>query len=161
MMPRPSRSVRMKSFEVERRLAEEFRRRPGFPAPEAGAGWCRSSPSRRCRIALVSSAALLGDVAEHRAQILEIEQQQPLLVGDAEGDVEHAFLHSLRSIRRDSSSGPISEMVARTGWPCSPNKSQNTTGKLVGLIVEAEAPWRARRRFLGLAAAPRRPRGRP
>ena len=33
---------------------------------------------------------------------------------------------------RDSSSGPISEMVARTGWPCSPNTSQNTAGNSSG-----------------------------
>ena len=29
----------------------------------------------------------------------------------------------------DSSSGPMSEIVARTGWPLSPNTSQNTTGQ--------------------------------
>ncbi len=29
---------------------------------------------------------------------------------------------------RASSSGPISEIVVRTGWPCCPNASQNTTG---------------------------------
>ena len=28
-----------------------------------------------------------------------------------------------------SSSGPISEIVARTGWPCSPSTSQNVTGQ--------------------------------
>ena len=33
---------------------------------------------------------------------------------------------------RDSSSGPISEMVARTGWPCAPNTSQNTAGNSSG-----------------------------
>ena len=33
---------------------------------------------------------------------------------------------SFKSIMRESSSGPISETVARTGWPCSPNTSQNT-----------------------------------
>jgi len=33
---------------------------------------------------------------------------------------------SLRSSRRASRSGPISEIVARTGWPCSPKTSQNT-----------------------------------
>ncbi len=33
---------------------------------------------------------------------------------------------SFRSSIRDSSSGPISVTVARTGWPCSPNTSQNT-----------------------------------
>ena len=29
---------------------------------------------------------------------------------------------------RESSSGPISLTVARTGWPCSPYTSQNTVG---------------------------------
>ena len=33
---------------------------------------------------------------------------------------------------RDSSSGPISEMVARTGWPWAPNTSQNTAGNSSG-----------------------------
>ena len=45
---------------------------------------------------------------------------------------------SLRSSSRASSSGPISEMVARTGWPCSPNRSQNIDRELVGLVVEAQ-----------------------
>ena len=43
---------------------------------------------------------------------------------------------SLRSSIRDSSSGPISVTVARTGWPCSPNTSQNT--------VENWSGWNAR-----------------
>ena len=38
---------------------------------------------------------------------------------------------SLSSSRRESSSGPMSCTVARTGWPCSPNTSQNTVGKAV------------------------------
>ena len=35
---------------------------------------------------------------------------------------------SFRFSMRESSSGPISETVVRTGWPCSPKASQNTTG---------------------------------
>ena len=57
---------------------------------------------------------------------------QPLLVGDAEADIHHAFLDVVEVQRRDSNSGPISEMVARIGCPCSPNKSQNTTGNWSG-----------------------------
>ncbi len=38
---------------------------------------------------------------------------------------------SLSSISRESSSGPISCTVARIGWPCSPNRSQNTVGNEV------------------------------
>ena len=43
---------------------------------------------------------------------------------------------SLRSSIRDNNSGPISVTVARTGWPCSPNTSQNT--------VENWSGWNAR-----------------
>ena len=35
---------------------------------------------------------------------------------------------SFRFSRRARSSGPMSEIVARTGWPCSPKTSQNVTG---------------------------------
>src|SRR5918994_1308602 len=39
---------------------------------------------------------------------------------------------SFRSRSRESSSGPISDTVARTRCPCSPKRSQNTTGNLAG-----------------------------
>ena len=39
---------------------------------------------------------------------------------------------SLRPSMRDSSSGPMSETVARTGWPCSPNTSHSVVGQASG-----------------------------
>ena len=36
---------------------------------------------------------LLADMDQHRLQVVEVEQQQAVLVGDIEGDGEHAFLH--------------------------------------------------------------------
>ena len=36
---------------------------------------------------------LIGAFGKHRLQIVEVEQQQPFLVGDVEGDGQHAFLH--------------------------------------------------------------------
>ena len=36
---------------------------------------------------------MIGHQRQHRAQIFQIEQQQALLIGDAERDIEHAFLH--------------------------------------------------------------------
>ena len=33
---------------------------------------------------------------------------------------------------RDSSKGPMSLMVARTGWPCSPNTSHSVVGQASG-----------------------------
>ena len=50
---------------------------------------------------------------------------------------------SLRLSRRAIRSGPMSEMVARTGWPCSPNTSQNTTVLARG--VYSSMPIAARR----------------
>ena len=42
---------------------------------------------------------------------------------------------------RASSSGPTSDTVVRTGWPCSPKTSQNMTGDAVEV---PSAPARAR-----------------
>ena len=41
---------------------------------------------------LLDFRGLLRNERKHRAQVLEIEKRQPLIVGDAEGDIEHAFL---------------------------------------------------------------------
>src|SRR5882757_4815736 len=49
---------------------------------------------------------------------------------------------SLRSSMRDNSSGPISVTVARTGWPCSPNTSQNTVENWSGWKVRPISPAR-------------------
>ena len=35
---------------------------------------------------------MLADVLQHRAQVLEVEQQQPGVVGDLEREIQHAFL---------------------------------------------------------------------
>ncbi|MNU73311.1 hypothetical protein D3C71_627900 [compost metagenome] len=39
---------------------------------------------------------------------------------------------SFTSSMRPSSSGPMSDTVARTGWPCSPNTSHSVTGQAAG-----------------------------
>ena len=49
---------------------------------------------------------------------------------------------SLRSSIRDSNSGPISVTVARTGWPCSPNTSQNTVENWSGWKFSPISPAR-------------------
>ena len=98
---------------------------------------CCSSSSRPRWIAPIDrrrDVAVLGrelrrvvaDVLQHRAQVLQVEQQQAVVVGDLE-DERAARLPACRSgsSMRASSSGPMSETVARTGWPCSPKTSQN------------------------------------
>ena len=72
---------------------------------------------------------VVADMLQHGAQVLEVEQQQAAVVGDLEHQrAARLACVSFRLSRRASSSGPMSEMVARTGWPCSPNTSQNATG---------------------------------
>ena len=75
-------------------------------------------------------AGVVADVLQHRAQVLEVEQQQAVVVGDLEDDVEHAFLRvvELRA-GAPAAAGPSRRSVARTGWPCSPKTSQNVTGQ--------------------------------
>jgi hypothetical protein len=64
-------------------------------------------------------------VLKRRLQVLEINQRQ--LPSSA---ILKAMLStpSLRFISRESSSVPISEIVARIEVPCSPNGSQKITG---------------------------------
>jgi hypothetical protein len=47
---------------------------------------------------------------QQRPQILQIEQQQPFFVGERKAMLSTPSCVSLRSRRRDSSSGPISEI---------------------------------------------------
>ena len=86
--------------------------------------------ARRCRTASWSVAGVVADVLQHRAQVLEVEQQQAVVVGDLEDDVEHAFLRVVQ-VRgcAPAAAAPSRDTVARTGWPCSPKTSQKSTGK--------------------------------
>ena len=60
-----------------------------------------------------------------------------------------SFSSSIREISR----GPISETVARMGWPASPNRSQNTTGAAAGCSSRFIALARASIFSLGAPAA--------
>jgi hypothetical protein len=69
-------------------------------------------------------AGALGAIREHRLQIVEVEQQQPFLVGDVEGDVEHAFLRLVEVHQPREQQRPHLRNGRAIGWPCSPNRSQ-------------------------------------
>ena len=105
-MPRPSRSVRMKSLQRQRRLAEE----PGSALvlqhqelaldgsdrrPRDIAEGLRRLADRRQRIVIaVGFLPASGMMASSSARkILHVDQGQAVVVGDAKRDVEHALLH--------------------------------------------------------------------
>ena len=76
------------------------------------------APTLAARDIAILGFELVGVVAhvlQHRAQILQIEQEEAALVGDPEDHVEHAFLRVVEIEQAPSKSGPISDTVARTG----------------------------------------------
>ncbi len=94
---------------------------------------------------------VLGEEGQHGAHVLEVEQQQPLLVGDAERDVEHALLHVVEVHHPRQQQRPhlgdggahrmtlLAEHVPEHG------------GKFVGLVGEAHVLGALDQRILGLA----------
>ena len=94
---------------------------------------------------------VLGQIAEHRAQILQIEQQQALLVGDAEGDVEHALLHVVEVHHARQQQRPHLRDGGAHRMALLAEHVPEHRREFVGLIVEAEPLGAADQRLLGLA----------
>ncbi len=100
---------------------------------------------------VVSSIRLLGHEGEDGAQVLHIEQQEPLLVRDAEGDVEHALLdvveihHPRQQQRAHLRYGGAYRM------PLDAEYVPEHDRELVRLIGEAELLGAGDQRVLGLA----------
>ena len=147
-------------LDVERGLAEELGRALLLQHQELALDGA-DGRGRHVAVLLLQLGGVLGDGGEHRAQVLEIEQREPLLVGDAERDVEHALLrvvevhHARQQQRAHLGDGGADRMALLA------EHVQEHGREFVGLVVDAHAPWRARRR----RAWPRRRRrcrtGRP
>ena len=83
--------VWIRSIEIERGLAKEFVGALRFKREEtaldrSGAG---GGDIAVLRFELIG---IVGDVLQHRAQILKIEKEQTVFIGDFEDHIEHAFL---------------------------------------------------------------------
>jgi hypothetical protein len=77
--------------DLQRRLAEEFVCALVFKHEQAALD--RADRRRRdVPVLRRERGGIVGCILQHSAQILEVEDQQALLVGNAEDDVEHAFL---------------------------------------------------------------------
>ena len=132
-----------------------------LPAPAGGAGSRPRSPARCCRTCSAASAACLpiSSMTARRSFRSRISiwsspasrsssaQRKAMLSTPSCGSVS--------SSRRESSSGPISCTVARTGWPCSPKMSQNADRK-GGVAVARQADLLGALDEVRLAARPRR-----
>ena len=92
--------------QIERRLAEQrfpaLALEPEERALDGGDRLRADQPVLRRDL-----LAVVGDEAEQRAQVVEVEQQEPAVVGELEGDFEHALLcvvdleHATQQARAD------------------------------------------------------------
>ncbi len=96
--------------------------------------------------------SVIGDVGEHRAQILEIEDRKPLLVGDAEADVEHALLHLVEVHQPREQQWPHLGDGGAHRVTLSAEQVPEDHRELIGLVGEAERLGAADESLLGLAA---------
>ena len=78
-------------IEIQRRFAEKFVGALRFQCEQIALD---RAGARGGNVAVLGFELIgvVGDVLQHRAQIFQIEQQQPALIGDLENHVEHAFL---------------------------------------------------------------------
>ena len=123
--------------ERERGLAEEFRaalvlEHEQLPLDRAD--------GRLRHVAVLRGELLrvLGDQTEHRAQILQVDQQQALLVGDAEGDVEHALLHVVEVHQPRQQQRPHLGDGRADRMALFAEHVPEDRGELVGLVVDAD-----------------------
>ena len=75
------------------------------------------------------SAALSATNLRMERRSSRSSSRRPLSSATRKATVSTASWMSLRLSMRASSSGPTSDAVVRTGWPCSPNTSQNIAGE--------------------------------
>ena len=152
-MPRPSRSVRMKSFSVSAGspknlvaalvlqhqqlaldgadgglgdVAETLRgladRSSGSSSPSLGVGTIASSSARRSFMSM---------------------QRQPVVVGDAEGDVEHALLHVVQIEHARQQQRPHLRDGGAHRMALLAEHVPEHRRELVGLEGRGPSPWRA------------------
>ena len=103
--PRPSRSLPQKIIDVEFWFAEKTRRALIFENQQPAL----NRADRRGRDIPVGLGHLRRAVAEmlqQRPQILEIDEQQALFVGELESDVENAFLNVVEFEQAGQEQGP-------------------------------------------------------
>ena len=71
----------------------------------------------------------------------QVQQQQAVVVGDLEHEVEHAQLRLVQVEHAAQQQRPHVDTVARTGWPCSPNTSHSVVGQAPGVGSSSPRSW--------------------
>ena len=120
--------------QIERRLAEQrfpaLALEPEERALDGGDRLRADQPVLRRDL-----LAVVGDEAEQRAQVVEVEQQEPAVVGELEGDFEHAFLRVVD--------------LEHAGQEARANLADRRADRMAGLAVQV--PEHDGARFVGVA----------
>ena len=150
MIPRPSRSVRMKSLISSAGSPKNFCRLLIFQhqqlpldGADRGAG--------DVAVGLLDLGRVVRQEAEHGAQVLEVQQRQAPLVGDAEGDVEHAFLGLVEVEQPRQQQRPHFCDGGADRVTLLAEQIPEHDRKLVGLVGDAELLGAIDERLLGFA----------
>jgi hypothetical protein len=102
--------------DVQHRLAEEAVAALRFDLHQAALD---RADAGRADVAVFGRelARVLADVLQHRAQVLQVEQQEAVVVGDLEDELQHALLDLVEREHAGEQQRAMSVTVARTGWP--------------------------------------------
>ena len=137
MKPRPSMSGLQQVGDIERRLAEEFVGALVFQHQQLALDRANAG-GRDIAVALLQVGGVFRDIAENGAQILEVEQGKALFVGDAEGDVEHAFLDVVEFEDARQQQRPHFRDGGAHRMAVLAENVPEHAAELVGLIVDAD-----------------------
>ena len=88
---------------------------------------------------------------QHGAQVLEVEQQQALFVGDLEGDVEHAFLHVIEIHQPRQQQRPHFGNSGADRMALLAEHVPEHGREAVGLIIQSQRFGAGDQRIIGLA----------
>ena len=99
----------------------------------------------------MSCLRVLGDELQQRAQVLQVEQQQALLVGDAEGDVEHALLRVVEIEQAREQQRPHLGHGGAHPVPLLAEQVPEHDGELVRHVVDADLLGALDQRLLAVA----------
>lgn len=125
--PAPVRLGAEDVFQLQGRLAEEGLGALLLQSGQAAQQRLPGSASEQ-RPVLAKDFRIVLQMVEQRLQVLQVEQQQAFPVATWKAANSAACWLSVNSRRLASSSGPISLMVVRNGWPVFPAMSQSVVG---------------------------------
>ena len=136
-IPRPSRLAPQKIIDVELRFAEKIRRALIFKDQQPALDRA-DRRGRHISIGLGHLRRRVAEMLQQRPEILEIDEQQALFVGELEGDVENAFLNIVEFEQARQEQRPHIRYSGADRMPRLPEEIPKRDRKIVRLIGDPD-----------------------